>query len=131
MFRPGWLLLCLATTLEAIPIDLSGLRPGPVTVRAIADGLIVSWADEKGLPWSIEFRADGNPQVLRRISTEGKSVIENAQPVYFADTGLRRGGWDQFFDFPPSHPAGIRRFQQEFKPTSVAAHTAGNRLEVR
>jgi hypothetical protein len=130
MLRIALWLLCLFPADAAILIDISGVRPGPISARGVADGLIVSWADEKGASWAIEFRADGNPQVLRRISVGGKSVIENAQPVYFADTGIRRGGWDQFFDFPPSHPAGIRRFQQEFKPTSVAARTVGNRLEV-
>jgi len=130
MLRIALWLLCLPSAFAAIRIDLSGVRPGPVSARATADGLTVAWTDEKGANWSIDFRADGNPQVLRKISVEGKPVIENAQPVYFADTGIRRGGWDQFFDFPPSHPDGIRRFQQDFKPASLAARTVGNRVEV-
>src|SRR5215469_7095499 len=130
MLRFASCLFCLFPAAAAIPVDMSAVRPGPVSARQTADGLIVAWADEKGLNWSVEFRADGNPQVLRRVSVDGKSIIENAQPVYFADTGVRRGGWDQFFDFPPSHPAGIRRFQQDFKPTSVVARTVGNRLEI-
>lgn len=125
----AWL-LCLSPAVAAIPIDVSGVRPGPVTVRESSDGLIVSWPDEKNRMWSIEFRADGKPEVIRKISLGERPIVENAQPVYFADTGIRRGGWDQFFDFPPSHPAGTRRFQQDFKPASLQAQTTGDRVTV-
>ncbi len=123
-------LLCGSSSFAAIPVDLTGVAQGPVAVRRSADGLVVSWPDEKNRTWSIEFRADGKPQVIRSISVAGRAMIENAQPVYFADTGIRRGGWDQFFDFPPSHPNGIRRFQQEFAPASVRAQTIADRVSV-
>jgi hypothetical protein len=123
-------LLCTVSVLSAMPVDLSGLRPGPVAVRETEGILSVNWPDEKGRVWSIGFRTDGKPEVIRAIALGDKTILENGQPVYFADTGIRRGGWDQFFDFPPSHPEGIRRFQQAFKPAAVKARTVGDRVEV-
>ena len=123
-------LFCAASVGSAMPVDLSAMRPGPVRVQETSGALTVDWPDEKGRAWSIEFRTDGKAEVIRRIAVAGKAILENGQPVYFADTGIRRGGWDQFFDFPPSHPEGIHRFQHEFKPTSVKARTEGDRVAV-
>ncbi|HEY3453810.1 MAG TPA: hypothetical protein VGK64_04350 [Bryobacteraceae bacterium] len=60
----------------------------------------------------------------------GNPVIEKTNPVYRCSTGKRRGGWDAFFDFPPSHPEGTRSFLQEFHPTRAVARTVGDRVEV-
>ena len=130
--RAGFIpaLCCTVSILNAMPVDLSGVHPGPVRVQETSGGLTVNWPDEKGRAWSIEFRTDGKPEVIRRIALGDKTILEEGQPVYFADTGVRRGGWDQFFDFPPSHPDGIRRFQQVFEPTSVKARSEGDRVAV-
>ncbi|HVW86924.1 MAG TPA: hypothetical protein VHB50_19695, partial [Bryobacteraceae bacterium] len=122
--------LCVARMLSALPVDVSGIRPGPVRIQQASDALTLSWPDDRNRNWSIEFSTDGKGPVIRRITANGSSILENIQPVYFADTGVRRGGWDQFFDFPPSHPDGIRRFQQEFKPSAIRVRTSGDRVEV-
>ncbi len=56
--------------------------------------------------------------------------MEHVQPFYRAETGKRRGGWDAFFDFPPSHPDGTRSFFAEFQPKSVSARSIGDRMEI-
>ncbi len=57
-------------------------------------------------------------------------MIERARPYYQLTTGKRRGGWDAFFDFPPSHPDGTRTFQGTFTLAAARAVTIGNRLEI-
>ena len=55
-------------------------------------------------------------------------VLEQANPIYRAGTGKRRGGGDQFFDSPESAPEGTRRFQGDFRLTRAAARSEGKRL---
>jgi len=43
---------------------------------------------------------------------------------------VRRGGWDQFFDFPPSHPNGTRQFAGDFQLRYAEARTVGDRVQV-
>lgn len=57
-------------------------------------------------------------------------MVEGARPLYWCETGKRRGSWDQFFDFPPSHPEGTRRFLGELKPRNAKARTTGDRVEI-
>jgi len=57
-------------------------------------------------------------------------VIDRARPFYQCTTGKRRGGWDQFFDLPPSHPEGRRSFAGDFVLKSARAQTTGDRLEL-
>ena len=49
-----------------------------------------------------------------------------------ATTGKRRvrAGFDEFFDFPGSHPDGTRRFEGAFRPTGAKVRSVGNRIEV-
>src|SRR5262249_37716158 len=60
----------------------------------------------------------------------GKAIVEAVRPLYWCETGKRRGGWDQFFDFPPSHPEGTRRFLGGLKLRSARARTVGDRVEI-
>ncbi len=46
------------------------------------------------------------------------------------ETGKRRRGWNEFFDFPPSHPEGTRHFHAEFRLRSAKARTLGDRVEI-
>jgi len=120
-------LLCSAAT---VPVDLSGVRPGPVTVESAGGSLIVTWPDESARLWRAEFSLDPEKLLITSIGTAGKPLIERARPLYWCSTGVRRGGWDQFFDFPPSHPNGTRSFQSEFRLRYAEAHTMGDRVEV-
>jgi len=116
-----------AATLVA---DLSAVRPGPVTANATDTQLEVHWKDERSRNWTAAFSLTAAVPTLSSVSVEGKRVIERAQAFYRAETGKRRGGWDAFFDFPPSHPDGTRSFLAEYHPKSVTAKSLGDRLVV-
>ena len=124
-------LLAIAARAETVPADLSGVRPGPVRVSAAGALLTVEWPDETGRIWSAEFSLDPAKPLLAAVRTAGRLIVERARPLYWCATGKRRGGWDQFFDFPPSHPDGTRQFQGEFKLASAKARSAGDRVEVQ
>ncbi len=111
-------------------VDLSEVRPGPVTVQTSGDSLTVRWPDETARTWQAEFSLDPAKPLIRAIGSNGKSVIERARPLYWCETGKRRGGWDAFFDFPPNHPDGTRRYTGDFRLVSVKARSVGDRVEV-
>src|SRR5690348_637707 len=87
-----------------IAVDLSRYNNGPVQVAKGDASLDVTWKDGQSREWQASFSLDGTKPLITAIRTGGKAVVERARPVYFATTGKRRGGWDAFFDFPPSHP---------------------------
>src|SRR5438876_10949752 len=114
----------------AVTLDVSGVRPGPVTVTSTASAATVRWNDEADRPWTAEFSLEPRAPLITAIAAGGARVIERARPFYQCTTGKRRGGWDAFFDFPPSHPDGTRTFQAEFNLKSARASTIGNRIEI-
>ena len=115
---------------QTIPADLSGVKPGPVTVDSTAAVLAVHWKDERQRPWEAVFSLDPKQPLLSAVSVEGRKVIEGARPFYRCETGKRRGGWDAFFDFPPGAPEGTRAFLAEFHPKNARARSLGDRVEV-
>src|SRR5262249_6240621 len=132
MMRFAILLLPMCIVAATIPADISGVRPGLVTVAATAESLTVRWPDEASRTWIAEFSLDSAKPLITRIGLEGKPIIRSASPQYWAATGKRRGpaGFDEFFDFPGNHPEGTRRFEGIFRPVSVKATNVGNRVEL-
>jgi hypothetical protein len=114
----------------AIPADITGVKPGPVRVEVLADVLSVTWSDGESKPWRADFSLDPARPLITSISTGGRKIIERARPIYDCSVGKRRGGWDQFFDFPPSHPEGTRSFTGQFRAASAKASSIGDRVEV-
>jgi hypothetical protein len=120
-------MLCAAAT---VPADLSAVRPGPVHV-SVTDGAIqVEWPDAASRTWRAVFSLDPARPLIASIGLGANPIVERAQPVYRGATGIRRGGWDAFFDFPPSHPEGTRRFEAAFHLLGAKARTAGDRVEL-
>ena len=129
--RAGIVLFVLLPALNAaVPFDGSGVRPGPVAVTSTADVVTVRWRDEAQREWSAEFSLDPKAALIRSIAVNGAAVVENARPFYQCTTGKRRGGWDEFFDLPPSHPDGTRSFAGALQLQSARAATVGDRVEV-
>lgn len=124
------ILLAMAPALAAIPVDLTQFRSGPVSAVSAGEELTVRWPDERGREWACDFSLDPAKPLVTRIAVAGREIISGARPFYWVETGKRRGGWDQFFDFPPSHPDGTRRFQSEFKAAKTIVRTKGDRVEV-
>jgi len=128
--RAGIVFFVLSALHAAVPFDQSGVRAGPVTVTSTADAVTVHWSDEANRPWSAEFSLDPKAPLIRSIQVNGAAVVENARPFYQCTTGKRRGGWDEFFDFPPSHPDGTRSFSGELRLESARAASIGDRVEI-
>src|SRR5262245_54849794 len=116
----------------AIPADISNVRPGVITVVATTESLTVRWPDEVSRTWVAEFSLDNAKPLITRIGLEGRPVVRNAAPQYWAATGKRRGraGFDEFFDNPNTHPEGTRRFEGVFRAVSVKATSVGDHVEL-
>ncbi len=126
-------LLALPVSLAAavIPVDSTGFRPGgPIQMQTNAETVTIRWSDEQARPWSAVFSLEPTQPTITRIAQGDRPVVEGARPNYWVETGKRRGGFDQFFDFPPSHPDGTRRFMAEFTPTRATVRSKGNRVEI-
>ncbi|HLK67928.1 MAG TPA: hypothetical protein VKU19_31060 [Bryobacteraceae bacterium] len=124
------LVLLPACLPAAIPFDATNYRPGPIQLRSTADAVTIEWSDEAHRPWTAEFSLDPKAPLIHAIKVNGASVISSARPFYQCTTGKRRGGWDQFFDLPPSHPDGTRSFAGNLTPAYARASTIGDRLEL-
>ncbi len=113
-----------------LAVDTSGVAAGPITVNSTADALEVHWKDERSRSWIARFSLTAATPTIASIAVDGRTVVERGQPFYRAETGKRRGGWDAFFDFPPSHPDGTRSFFAEFQSKAVSVRSIGDRMEV-
>ena len=127
-----WLTLLLAPFACAapVPLDLTGVKPGPISVTRVGDAAIVRWQDAEMGNWEAAFTLEPSRPLITAIRRNGVNIVENAVPLYTATTGKRRGGFDEFFDFPPSHPEGTRSHQGRFQAAAARAVTTGNRVEM-
>jgi hypothetical protein len=114
----------------SVPLDLSGVREGPVKVNEESGAAIVRWTDRQNREWRAVFSLDPAQPLITSISVARKNIVERAAPVYWCQTGKRRGGWDEFFDFPPSHPDGTRSYTGTFRLSGARAVTVGDRVEL-
>jgi hypothetical protein len=128
----GLLTLLTAELVLAAPVslDMSGVKPGPVAVAQEDDIAIVRWQDGEKRAWEAWFNLEPERPLIASIRVDGKVVVQNAVPIYNSQTGKRRGGFDEFFDFPPSHPAGTRSYIGRLVPSAARAVTRGDRLEI-
>jgi hypothetical protein len=110
----------LSRAFAAIPFDATQVRPGPISVQPGKGSFTVRWPDESARTWVTEFSLEPAGPLINRISLGDSNIVEGAQPLYFCSTGKRRGGWDQFFDLPPSYPDGTRSFTAVFPAHSRA-----------
>src|ERR1700680_3955330 len=96
--------IMLACSAAHVPFDATGVVPGPVRVQSSGTVVTVQWSDGSNRPWTAEFSLDPDQPLIRSIAVNETTVIDRARPIYRCQTGKRRGGWDAFFDSPPSHP---------------------------
>lgn len=113
-----------------VPFDVTPSSSQAIQVEKRTESVLVRWQDEQKAPWTAEFSLDPAKPLLTAIAVNGKPVVERAQPVYRVSTGKRRGGFDEFFDFPPSHPEGTRSFLGNFSLTAAHAKYEGDRLDM-
>jgi hypothetical protein len=127
------LLSCViaAPLLPALPIDVSGVKSGPVRVTPGNNTVSVQWPDAGGKQWQAEFSLiPAQPLITSIGPVGGTAVMQGANPMYDCEIGKRRGGWDEFFDNPSLHPDGTKRFGSVFRMTSAKATSIGDRVEL-
>src|SRR5580698_1751131 len=132
VMRLSWA-LCFITPLAwpaTVPLDISAVRPGPVTVTPSSTAITVIWRDADSHSWRADFSLDPAQPLITSIAVDTNPVIERGRPVYRCATGTRHGGWDAFFDHPPDHPEGTRRFEGVFNLRGANARTVGDRVEL-
>jgi len=127
---PWTLLAAQAAGFGAVPVDLSGHRPGPIRVTRQGETLAVEWNDENSRPWRALFALEADGPPVREITAGGRRVLSNAQPIYSVTTAKRRGGWDAFFDHPGRRPEEIQNAEGRFRLTGVRVSSAATRVEV-
>ena len=120
----------VAAAQESVPIDLTGVRPGPVTVARSGNALVVTWPDETSRVWRATFSLDPAQPIITSIGGDGAPVIRGARPFYQGETGKRRGGWDAFFDDPTTNPDGTRHVQSTLHLRAATARSVGDRAEI-
>ncbi len=95
-----------------------------------SDSVTVRWPDETDRHWTATFALDDKKSLIQSISVDGKPVLTESAPLYRCSTGTRRGGWDQFFDFPPSHPQGTHDYQGDFHLLGAKVESRGDRIQL-
>lgn len=113
-----------------VPLDLTGLRPGPISVVRSENNVTVIWPDETGRPWRATFSLDPAEPLVTSIGAGSEFVVRGARPFYQGEAGKRRGGWYAFFDDPTSHPDGTRHVQGVFTLRAAKARSVGERVEI-
>jgi hypothetical protein len=117
----------------AVPLDLSGVRPGPVTVARAEASVTIAWPDETGRVWSATFSLNPAQPLVTSIGAGADPVnvvVRDARPFYQGETGKRRGGWYAFFDDPTTHPDGTRHVQSTLHVRGAAARSIGERVQI-
>lgn len=130
LFLVPLLLLPWQTPPVAVPLDLSGVRPGPIGVVRNESSVTLTWPDETGRTWRATFSLDPTQPLVTAIGPDAEPIVRNARAFYRGETGKRRGGWYAFFDDPASHPEGTRHVQSEFTLRAAAVRSIGERAEV-
>jgi hypothetical protein len=125
------LMLIPRPTLAApVPLDLSAVRPGAISVVRAEESVSINWPDETGRVWSARFALDPTQPLITSIGAGTNLIVQGARPFYQGETGKRRGGWYAFFDDPTTHPEGTRPVQSTFQLRHATARSVGDRVEI-
>jgi len=122
--------LAVGTAAAAVPVDLEAYRDGSATVTTNDEEVRVRWRDEAELEWSLAFRRDPAKPLIASLEVGGEPVLRDGKPYYSVETGIRRKGWDAFFDYPPAHAQGTEAHMATFELDGIRVESAGNRVRV-
>jgi hypothetical protein len=123
-------LIPLPAAAVSVPLQLTGVRPGPISVTRGEDSVTVTWLDETSRVWRATFSLDPAQPLVTSIGTDGDPLIRAARPFYQGEVGKRRGGWYAFFDDPTTHPDGTRHVQGTFQLRAATARSVSERVEI-
>jgi len=116
---------------QAVTLDTTDVRPGPIAVASAGNSVTVTWADEANETWRAVFSLDPSRALITSIGTGPVPTISEARAFYRGETSRRRGGWNAFFDDPASHPDGTRHVQSVFTLRGAKARSIGDRVELQ
>ena len=63
-----------------VPLDLSGVKPGPVAVAREGDMAVVRWQDSTSRNWEASFNLEPARPLIAAIKVGDKTVVQNAVP---------------------------------------------------
>ena len=124
------LLPAFMATAATVPVNLDDYREGPVKVSATDAEVEVQWQDEAGRDWTVSFRRDPSKPLIASLSVGENLILRDGRPYYRVETGIRRKGWNAFFDYPPEHPQGTAAFFGTLDLEGLRVETAGNRVRI-
>ena len=128
---PVLLLLSVGTLAgDLVPVNVEGYSEGPVAVEVRESDLLVSWRDSGGVRWEARFNRDPSKALIGSLGPAGGTVLRDAEPFYQVETGIRRKGWNAFFDYPPSHSEGTAAHFGGLDLESLRVETAGGRVRI-
>src|SRR5690349_7968256 len=81
----------------AVPLDLTRVQQGPISVTRNENSVTVAWPDETARLWRATFSLDPQRPLLMSIGPGDQPVVRDARPFYQGEIGKRRGGWYAFF----------------------------------
>ena len=113
-----------------VAVDMSAYEPGPVVADLGEEDIVIAWRDESDRSWEATFNRDAERALLELVTVDDKPVLRSVRPFLQVETGIRRKGWNAFFDYPPDHPEGTAAFFSQFSLDAIRIETAGNRLRV-
>jgi hypothetical protein len=124
------LLIPLPAAAVSVPLDLSGVRPGPITVARDEESVTITWPDDTGRAWRATFSLNPAQPLVTSIGAGADAIVRGGRPFYQGETGKRRGGWYAFFDDPTTHPDGTRHVQSTLQLRGAVARSVGERVEI-
>lgn len=127
---PILLALAVGAGWAAVPVDLGAYRDGLATVTTDEDEVRVRWRDETAAEWSLAFRRDPSKPLIATLDVGGEPVLRDGRPFYSVATGIRRKGWDAFFDYPPAHSQGTQAHFGTFELDGIRVESLGNRVRL-
>ncbi len=127
---PILLALTAGASGAAVPVDLEAYRDGRATVTTDEDEVRVRWRDEADAEWSLAFRRDPSKPLIATLDVGGEPVLRDGRPYYSVETGVRRKGWDAFFDYPPAHEQGTNAHFGAFELDGIRVESLGNRVRL-
>ncbi len=121
---------CTAMADTAVPVDSSAYRAGRVVANVSDSAVEVTWRDAADQEWHATFRRDPAKPLIESVRAGDRPVLRDVRPYLTVETGIRRKGWNAFFDHPPEHPEGTSAFVGRLALDRIRLESIGDRLRV-
>src|SRR2546428_9499772 len=72
----------LPAAAASVPLDLTGVRAGPIAVSRDADSVTVTWPDEAARVWRAAVSPHPSPPPLHSLPSGAEPHVRSPPPVY-------------------------------------------------